>query len=330
MTGAAPEDAAGGYRAPWWLPGAHLQTIVPARVLPAPAVHYRRERWDTPDGDFIDVDFSLPEPPATDAPLMVLFHGLEGSSRSHYARALMDGCSARGWRGLVAHFRGCSGEPNRLARAYHSGDSDEIDWILRRVALRWPRAPRYAVGISLGGNALAKWAGERGAGAGACIRACVAACAPFDLAAGGDALGRGFNRVYARSFLRTLRPKAIAKARRFPGLADIGRIAASRTLFEFDDAFTAPVHGFAGVRDYWRRASAKPWLATVAIPTLALNARNDPFVPAGSLPAAHEVASCVRLETPAQGGHLGFFVHGGQTDHWYLRGRTFDFFAEGR
>jgi len=317
-----------GYRAPWWLPGRHLQTIVPARVLAPPEVAYRRERWDTPDGDFLDVDFATPEPVGGEAATLVLFHGLEGDSRSHYARALMHECGRRGWRGLVAHFRGCSGEANRLPRAYHSGDSDEIDWVLRRVAERWPRAMRYAVGVSLGGNALAKWAGERGDAA-RIVSACATLSAPFDLVAGGLALGRGFNRVYARMFLRSLQPKAIAKERRFPGLVDVGRVAASRTLYEFDDAFTAPVHGFAGVIDYWTRASAKPWLGGIAVPTLALNARNDPFVPGESLPQAAQLSRHVRLEAPAEGGHVGFFTDGRSGDHWYFRERIFAYFEKG-
>lgn len=312
------------YRAPWWLPGGHAQTIVPARLLPLPRVAYRRERWETPDGDFIDVDFVLPEPPREEAPLLVLFHGLEGGSHSHYSRLLMRACRERGWRGLVVHFRGCSGETNRLARAYHSGDSDEIDWVLQRAAGRWPAALRHAVGISMGGNALAKWAGERGPVAASALHAAVAVCAPLDLAAGGEALGHGFNLVYTRSFLRTLRPKAIAKARCFPGLIDARRIAASRTLFDFDDAYTAPVHGFEGVRDYWKRASAKPWLGGVRLPLLVLNARNDPFVPLLSLPGAREVSATVTLEQPGGGGHVGFF--GGARGGWFLPQRIFDFF----
>jgi uncharacterized protein len=317
------------YRAPWWLPGAHAQTIVPARVLPAPRVAYRRERWETPDGDFIDVDFVQPEPPRPDADLLVLFHGLEGDSRSHYARALMRRCAAQSWRGLVVHFRGCSGEANRLPRAYHSGDSAEIDWILRKVAARWPQARRHAVGISLGGNALAKWAGERGEDA-RIVQACAAVSAPFDLAAGGAALGQGFNRIYAYSFLRSLRKKAIAKTLRFPGLADAARIAASRSLHDFDDAFTAPVHGFAGVGDYWRRASAKPWLAAIRVPTLALNARNDPFVPPESLPVRQDVSGAVTLDTPPAGGHVGFFTDGRDGGRWYLPERVFAFFSSGQ
>jgi len=318
-----------GYRAPWWLPGPHVQTIVPARVLPVPAVAYRRERWDTPDGDFIDVDFVAPEPASEKAPTLVLFHGLEGDSQSHYARLLMDGCCQRAWRGLVVHFRGCSGEPNRLPRAYHSGDSPEIDWILRRVALRWPQAARFGVGVSMGGNMLAKWAGERAQEAAGIVSACATVSAPFDVVAGGRALGQGFNRVYAYSFLRTLRKKAVAKERQFPGLVDARRVAACRSLFEFDDAFTAPVHGFDGVLDYWTRASAKPLLAAIAVPTLALSARNDPIVPAQSLPEAQELSRHVRQEVPPEGGHVGFFADRRSVDRWYLRERVLEFFQRG-
>ena len=309
--------------------GGHVQTIVPARVLPTPPIGYRRERWDTPDGDFIDVDFVSPEPSANDATTLVLFHGLEGDSRSHYARLLMHGCRRRAWRGMVVHFRGCSGEANRLPRAYHSGDSEEIDWILRRVAARWPHAERLAVGVSLGGNALAKWAGERGNQAAGVLSACATVSAPFDLIAGGRALDRRSNFVYARMFLRTLRKKAIAKARRFPGLVDAHKVLASRSLYEFDDAFTAPVHGFDSALDYWTRASAKPLLAAIAVPTLTINARNDPIVPAASLPSSHEVSRLVRQESPEEGGHVGFFADRQSADRWYLRQRIFDFFQKG-
>jgi len=329
VPGRAPQLPAGPlpeYRPPWWLPGPHLQTIVPARLLPVAAVAYFRERWDSPDGDFIDVDLLRPAPNDPAAPLLVMFHGLEGGSGSHYAHIVMDGCAQRGWRGLVVHFRGCSGEANRLPRAYHSGDSAEIDWILAHVAARWPHAPRFAVGISLGGNALAKWAGEHGAAAAARLAAGAAVSAPFDLAAGGHALGRGFNRVYTAMFLRSLVPKALAKVAAFPGLADGARIAASRTIRDFDDAFTAPVHGFAGVLDYWHRASAKRWLAEVELPLLALNARNDPFVPAASLPAAAAVSRHVTLDSPAQGGHVGFFAAG--SARWYFAERVFSFLQQ--
>jgi len=317
------------YVAPAWLPGGHLQTIFPAVLVVRPRVDYRRERWTTPDDDFIDVDFVRPEPVEASAPVMVVFHGLEGSSGSHYARALMHACAGRGWRGLVAHFRGCSGEPNRLLRAYHSGDSDEGDWILRRVRARWPQARLHAVGVSLGGNMLAKWLGERAESA-QFVTAAASIGAPLDLAAGGAALGRGFNRVYTRAFLATLKPKALAKLERFPGGADAERLGASRNLYEFDNAYTAPVHGFRDADDYWARASGKPWLAAVRVPHLVLNARNDPFVPAASLPGAGEVAPVVRLEQPAEGGHIGF-TRGpfpGRID--FIARRLFEFFTRGQ
>jgi uncharacterized protein len=297
------------YVAPLWLPGAHLQTIVPARFMRLPVVQYRRERWDTHDGDFIDVDFALPEPVANDAPLLVLFHGLEGDSQSHYAVAMMRWFADRGWRGLVVHFRGCSGEANRLPRAYHSGDSEEGDWILRAVRLRWPEAPLYAVGISLGGNMLAKWAGERGQDA-SFVTAAASIGSPLDLAAGGAALGRGFNMIYTRMFLATLKSKALVKLQQFPDIARDGeytrRLRASRSLYEFDNEYTAPLHGFRNTEDYWDRASGKRWLQAVRIPYLLLNARNDPFVPAASLPQPPDVSRAVELEQPAHGGHIGF------------------------
>jgi predicted alpha/beta-fold hydrolase len=316
------------YLAPGWLPGGHLQTIVPAKLVPLPRVAYRRERWDTPDGDFIDVDFALPEPGDPAAPLLVLFHGLEGSSQSHYSRSLMRDAADRGWRGLVVHFRGCSGEPNRLPRAYHSGDSEEGDWILRRVHARWPQARLHAVGVSLGGNMLAKWLGERAEDA-QFVTAAASVGSPLDLAAGGAALARGFNRVYTRMFLATLKPKALDKVRRFPGVASEERLRASRNLYEFDNEYTAPVHGFRDTEDYWARASGKPWLGGVRVPHLVLNALNDPFVPAASLPRPHEVSRYVRLEQPAGGGHIGFArgAPPGRLD--YLPQRLHEFFRSG-
>jgi predicted alpha/beta-fold hydrolase len=299
----AAQQIASAYRAPWWLPGGHAQTLCAAFLPPSRAL-LARERWDTPDGDFIDVDFAGP---VSATSTLVLFHGLEGGSNSHYARALAARAASLGWRCALPHFRGCSGEPNRLPRAYHSGDSDEIDWILRR--LRAGRAaPLDAVGVSLGGNALLKWLGERGTGAGALVRRAVAVSAPIDLAAAGFTLDGGFNReLYTRAFLATMKRKALAKLERFPGLYDAERVARARTLYEFDDLVTAPLHGFSGVRDYWSRASSAPWLERIRVPTLLLNALNDPFLPAEALLAAsRRAASDVVLEFPATGGHAGF------------------------
>lgn len=317
---------ASDYRAPWWLPGGHAQTIAPAKLLPVPRVDYRRERLDTPDGDFIDLDFAQPEPGDPAAPLLALFHGLEGSSQSHYARSIARHFADRGWRVVIVHFRGCSGEPNRRHRAYHSGDSDEADWILRRLHGHWPQAPLRAVGVSLGGNVLAKWLGERGEDA-RFVRAAASIGSPLDLAAGGAALGRGFNRlVYTRMFLATLVPKTLAKIERHPGVADVEAVRRARDLYEYDNAYTAPVHGFRDADDYWTRASGKPWLARVRVPHWVLNARNDPFVPAASLPRPDEVSGSVVLEQPATGGHIGFALD--LRGRSYLPARLERFFAE--
>jgi hypothetical protein len=293
------------FRAPRWLPGGHAQTIWPALFAAAgPLPALRRERWTTPDGDFVDVDFADAADPG--APWLVLFHGLEGSSRSHYARAFARRAALLGWHYAVPHFRGCSGTINLAPRAYHAGDYEEIGWMLQRLRER-TAAPLRVVGVSLGGNALLRWAEEAGDDASRTVRALAAVCAPVDLAAGGHAIGRGFNRqVYTRNFLRTMKARAEAKWAQHPGLFDRERMRRARTLYEFDDVFVAPLHGFAGVEDYWARGSSKPHLRRIRVPTLVLNARNDPFIPAASLPAAHEVGPAVTLWQPAHGGHVGF------------------------
>ena len=296
----------GAYHSPAWLPNRHAQTIYPA-LMKRPIVPVRRQRIDTDDGDFVDFDWlDTPAAARADTPLVVLFHGLEGSASSHYARALMHHVHAIGWRGVVPHFRGCSGEPNRLPRAYHSGDYAEVGWMLSKIRSEAPAAPLYAVGVSLGGSALLNWLGREEQGAAATVAAAAAVSAPLDLTAAGIAIGQGLNRIYAMHFLRTLKPKALAMARRFPGLLDDAAIRRADSMYTFDDAVTAPLHGFAGVEDYWRRASSKPWLKSIAVATLVLNARNDPFVPGASLPGPREVGRAVVLEQPETGGHAGF------------------------
>ncbi|GAB3655261.1 YheT family hydrolase [Ramlibacter alkalitolerans] len=297
-----------GYAAPWWLPGGNLQTIWPAlfaRRTRGTVPAFARQRWTTPDGDFVDVDVLAGEGAAR-RPLVVLFHGLEGSSGSHYAEAFADVA----WRAqltfVVPHFRGCSGELNLAPRAYHSGDHAEIDFILRRLRQQH-QGPIVAVGVSLGGNALLRWAGEAGERAADLAQAVAAVCSPLDLAAGGHHIGKGFNRmVYTTMFLHTMKPKALQKWAQHPGLFDREALLRASDLYEFDNIFTAPVHGFTGVEDYWARASAKPHLHRIRIPALALNALNDPFVPAASLPQAADISATMTLWQPAQGGHVGF------------------------
>lgn len=294
------------FTSPRWLRGGHAQTIYPQFVR-RPLVRYRREHVDTADGDFWEFDWLAAAPAAPDAPLVALFHGLEGSAQSHYALLLMTLAGEMGWRGVVPHFRGCGGTPNRRPRAYHSGDHEEVGAMLGALRERvGPATPIYAVGVSLGGSALLNWIGRAGRDARGMLRAAAIVSAPLDLMAAGLAIDRGFNLVYSRHFLRTLKPKALAMAARFPGTLDVAKLRAVRTMWAFDDVVTAPLHGFTGTRDYWTRASSKPWLREVELPTLVLNARNDPFVPAASLPTAGEVARAVTLEQPEHGGHVGF------------------------
>lgn len=322
---------------PAWLPDKQSQTLFGALAAPVNRIGFVRERVDTPDGDFIDLDWNAPalhlrarrkQDPAlahtaavrwltpsdqelihqTSAqPALLLLHGLEGSSQSRYAQAITQFFLASGWLVVVAHFRGCSGFPNRLARAYHSGDSEEITFILNAVRQRVPGARWHAVGVSLGGNALLKSLGETPAQF-SWLHAAAAISAPLDLVAAGNHLSDNlFNReVYSRHFLRTLKPKVLEKSRRFPGVIDVMRINQARDLRDFDNAYTAPMHGFKDANDYWQQSSSKPWLKAIQTPTLVLNARNDPFLPEQVLPGPDYGSPKVVFHQPALGGHVGF------------------------
>lgn len=305
------------WRPPRWIQGTgpvggNVQTLWPAvfsrhGAEPAKRLLGRRERWPTPDDDFVDVDW-LVDPPTPTAPLLILFHGLEGSSRSHYAQAFAHWARREGWGCAVPHFRGCSGELNRLARSYHSGDYVEAGWLLDEFAARHPGGPRVAVGVSLGGNVLLRWAQESGHEGLRRVSAVAAISSPLDLAAAGESISQGFNRlVYARMFLTSLKAKAIAKLDRFPGLYDPQAVRQARNFYEYDNLVTAPLHGFANTEDYWARCSAGPRLKDLkGVPALVLNALNDPFIPAASLPQSTEVSEWVTLWQPREGGHVGF------------------------
>lgn len=330
---------------PLWLPDRQSQTLFGALAAPYNRIRFIRERLDTPDGDFIDLDWNAPvlhlrarrqQDPALahtaavrwfseqdreqleaaaeihqqqqgPQPALVLLHGLEGSSQSRYAQSIAQYFLAQGWIVVVAHFRGCSGFSNRLARAYHSGDSEEIHFILKSVHQRVPTARWHAVGVSLGGNALLKCLGETPTTF-SWLNAAAAISAPLDLVAAGHHLSDNlFNReIYARHFLRTLKPKVLQKARRFPGVIDVMGINQARDLRDFDDAYTAPMHGFKDAADYWQQSSSKPWLKKITLPTLVLNARNDPFLPEQVLPGPEYGSQSLVFHQPAQGGHVGF------------------------
>ena len=314
------------YVAPKWLPCAHLQTVVPARLFPRPEVSYRRELIDMPDGDFMIFDWVRPEPESLTAPVLVHFHGLEGDSHSHYAEALMSTCAERGWRGVVAHFRGCGGIPNRLPRAYFAGDSADCDWVMRTVHKRYVNAPIYAVGVSLGGNYISKYLGDMG-GRASFITAAVSVGAPVDLVAGSEIMSRGANKLYSEMFLSTLKDKLIDKAKRFPDLIDLQAVMKCRTLYDFDSIYTAPIHHFKSAMDYWTKCSAKPVLKNVQVPLLLLNAKNDPFMPVWALPTEKDVSPFVYLEQPEEGGHIGFPRGNPPGDLGWLPERIMKFFS---
>lgn len=303
-----PTDAsAQPYSPPLWLPSGHLQTIYSA-LKATPDISYHRQRWELPDGDFIDVDWTEPPLDKNDSrPIVVLFHGLEGNSQSGYAKSVMALTKSKGWKGVVIHFRGCSGEPNRLPRVYYAGDTFEIEWMLSHLQSLSPNSNIYAVGVSLGGNALLKWLGETGAHANTIVKKAIAVSAPMDLSACANALDVGLNRLlYTPTFVDSMRPKAIAMAEKFPGLLDENKINAAKTIHDIDNAVTARLYGASSAEAYYAKNASKPWLSKITLPTLILNAKNDPFIPESSLPTNQEVSQLVTLEYPDAGGHAGF------------------------
>lgn len=264
----------------------------------------RRERVGTPDGDFVDLDWL---DGLSYRPLVVVLHGLEGSARSHYVAGVMREVAARGWRGVVLNFRSCSGELNRLPRFYHSGDTGDLETVVRGIVRREPGSRLGAVGVSLGGNVLLKWLGERTGSLPEQLRAAVGISVPYDLVACARVLDRGFARVvYTRAFLRTLKRKVRAKARLYPGFVDVCAVGRARTFAEYDRALTAPLHGFADEVDYWTRCSSRPYLAQIRVPTLLVNALDDPFVPTDALPEPASLPPQVAVEITPCGGHVGF------------------------
>lgn len=295
--------ADGAFRPPWWCRGGNLQTVwgplLRRRRLPV-----RRERIATNDGDFVDLDWLDGSP---GAPLLLVLHGLEGSVRSHYVAGLFEAARTRGWRAVVLNFRSCSGEPNRLPRFYHSGDTGDLDAVVRRLVAREPGLRLGVVGVSLGANVLLKWLGEGGADVPPGVRGAVAISTPFDLGACARVLDRGFRRaLYTANFMRTLRRKALDKALLYPGFVDVAGVRRARTFAEYDRLVTAPLHGFADEVDYWRRASCSPYLGRLARPTLLISARDDPLVPLETLPDPASLPACVRAEFLPAGGHAGF------------------------
>ena len=298
------------YTPAWWVPGAHLQTLWGKLARRAPRVATRVERWTTPDDDRLEIRrLDAPATAGPEVPRLLILHGLEGTIRSHYILGLLDQARQRGWAADVLIFRGCNGELPRAPRFYHSGETSDLDFVIGRLARDHPTQALLIAGVSLGGNVLLKWLGECGEELPVQVRAAAAISVPFDLEQGSRQIERGFSRLYTIHFLRTLRRKALAKLAQSPGLFAEGPVRKARTLTEFDDAVTAPVHGFESASDYYTRSSALQFLEAIRCPTLLISAYDDPFLPRYVLHAAAEVAQnnhFISVEFHERGGHAGF------------------------
>jgi uncharacterized protein len=314
------------YSPSWWLPGPHARTIWGRFFRRTPPLGTRVERWDTEDGDFIDL---VRLEAAAERPHLVILHGLEGTPRSHYARGLFLEAARRGWAADLLLFRGCGEELNRAPRFYHSGETGDLDAVARRLLAADPQAPFVFAGVSLGGNVLLKWLGELGESLPQRVIAAAAVSVPYDLARASRHIDHGFARVYQRHFLQSLRRKALAKLERYPELVPRERIESARTLYDFDDAVTAPVHGFTGADDYYSRSSSIGFLAAIRVRTLLLNAVDDPFLPSDVLDEVRRVAAgnrCIEIEFPASGGHVGFVSgHNPLRPFYYAEWRATEF-----
>lgn len=319
------------FRAPWFARNPHLQTLWGKFVSPEPPVDARRETWETPDGDEVVVLRANPE--RTDVPRFVLFHGLEGTERSHYVPSLFRAAAARGWAADMMLWRSCGGVNNRAARFYHSGETEDAAWFLHRLAEQYPAAPMIACGVSLGGNVLTKLVGDTTLPLPPTLRAAVGVSVPFDLERGSRHISQGVSSMYEKWFLRTLRVKALEKASRYPDrFPSPDAIARIRTLWEFDDLITGPLHGFAGATDYYTRSSAKHFVQSARLPLLLLSAADDPFLPRDVLDEVRERASLnplVHTEFVPHGGHVGFVTgESPRRSRSYLADRVPAFLAE--
>ena len=311
------------FRPAWWLPGPHSQTLWPVLFRRRGKLRLVRERVELPDGDFLDLDWNGADSGA--APLVLILHGLEGSSESPYARGLLAAFRRGAWPAAVMHFRGCGGEPNRLARCYHSGETGDLAWVVGEIGRRFPGRPLFAAGVSLGGNVLLKWLGELGSEAP--LAGAAAVSVPFDLGRCADRIERGFSKVYRRHLVGEMRRKIRAKFGAWDeSPIDLSKLSGWRTFREFDENVTSPLHGFDGAEDYYRKASSGPFVARIRIPTLIVQAEDDPFVPGSVLPAP---SPPVRLEASPRGGHAGFVagVVPGRARYW-LEERIPAFFEE--
>jgi predicted alpha/beta-fold hydrolase len=317
------------FRPAFWLRHRHLQTILPSMPWAFPHVlPLRRAELELPDGDSTAVDWvvTADELPA-DTPLLIILHGLESSSQSAYARMLLQAATDRGWRCCVLHFRDCGDYRNRLPRRYHAGETNDIRHFLRTLVEAGNEGPILAAGYSLGGNVLLKYLGETGETSP--LRGSVAVCVPLDLHKCAEALNIGFSKTYQRYLLKSMKESVARKFNRDTAAFDWDRAMGARTFAEFDDAVTAPLHGFDGMTDYYDRCSSVRFLRGIRVPTLIVNAADDPFMTPDIIPGEDQLSDNVLLEVSDSGGHVGF-VEGGTPwrPKFYLPRRVIEFLSE--
>ncbi len=308
------------FRPAWWLPGGHAQTVWPALAPRRLRLALRRRRVELPDGDFIDVDWV-----GERGPIVVVLHGLGGAIDSHYVRGMLSVIARRGWRGALMHFRGCSGDPNRLARGYHAGETGDLDYFIRLLQREEPQTPVAVIGYSMGGNVLLKWLGECRDAAAAAVAVAAAVSVPFDLANAAQRVHQGFSRIYELRMLRSLQAVMYRKIAQQRLAWDDKAIAALKSLREFDDRITAPLHGFRDADDYYSRASCIAWLSSITVPTLVVHASDDPFMSPTVVPKQSDLSTAVSIELASSGGHVGFVAGQPWAPHYWLESRVPEF-----
>jgi predicted alpha/beta-fold hydrolase len=289
------------FKPAWWLPGPHLQTLWPTFGRRHVKVKLQRERIELSDGDFVDLDWG---DQSDHKPIVLILHGLEGSADSPYARGMLKRINAEGWRGVVMHFRGCSGEPNRMLRAYHSGETEDVAEVVSILQRREPETQIAAMGFSLGGNVLLKWLGETGESNPLVVAAAVSV--PYELAISAARLQQGFSRFYQWHLLRSLCVKMQVKKHLQDSIPNFPRLGELQNIYEFDDNITAPLHGFKNAEEYYEKSSSRQFLKMISVPTLLLHAKDDPFLTEVAIPRFDELSESVELEVTEQGGHVGF------------------------
>jgi predicted alpha/beta-fold hydrolase len=295
------------FKPAWWLSNPHAQTMYPTLMRRRSIRAEREERVELPDGDFIDLVWAE-HGLSAQTPLVIFLHGLGGSMESSYVAGQMRAFNQCGWRAVLMHFRGASREPNRLARAYHSGDTGDLDYIVRVLHQREPQTLKAMVGISLGGNVLLKWLGEQGAQS--LVQAAVAVSVPFQLRLVADRINQGFSQFYQMYLLKRLKQMFIRKCEKYKETMPFStqELNALRCFWTFDDVITAPLHGFPHVHAYYAQSSSRQYLKHIKTPTLIIHAQDDPFMTPLAIPEAEELSEAITFELSLKGGHVGFIT----------------------